>query len=315
MKLKKHYGRKLIALILTMLAFTSTASFSGTATATVIGSDVIIVNDDGRKIAVPRSEIISTEAPEESLDKEAVEIQDEELDRIAEDSRKAAEDFNKRMEDSDDENGASSDTLVEDENGDLISPQFDQDWSLILVNKDHLIPDDYTFELASITDEVKSDVRCAGALADMIKAARDDGVYLYVASPYRDLKRQTYVFDKKVAELEAEGYDHEKASELAAETVAPPGTSEHQIGLAFDFVCDRHWKLDEAFAYTAGGRWLAEHGPEHGFILRYPRGKEDITMIEFEPWHYRYVGVDAAMEMKRLGLTLEEYDQMIGLVE
>ncbi|MCR5409738.1 MAG: M15 family metallopeptidase [Lachnospiraceae bacterium] len=311
MKKKKNFGRKIIALALTLLAFVSTASFSGAATAAVVSNDVVIVNDDGKKIAVPRTDIIKTEESDSDVEEEAIEIGDEKLDQIAEDSRKAAEDFNKRNGSAD----VTSDMLIEDENGDPVSPSFDDDWSLILVNKDHLIPDDYTFELASITDQVKSDVRCAGALVDMIKAAKDDHVYLYVASPYRDLKRQTYVFERKVESLMEEGYDEEEAYKLAAETVAPPGTSEHQIGLAFDFVCDGHWKLDEAFAYTEGGQWLKENAPEYGFILRYPKGKEDITMIEFEPWHYRYVGRDAALEMDRLGLTLEEYDEMIGLVE
>ncbi|MBQ9361154.1 MAG: M15 family metallopeptidase [Lachnospiraceae bacterium] len=310
MKKKRHFGRKIIALILTVLAFASTASFSGTATATVLDKDVVIVNDDGKKIAVAKSDIIKTDETVDDIEEDAVALEDEELDQIAEDSKKAAEDFNKRNN-----NGENADMLIEDEEGNLVNPTFDEDWSLILVNKDHLIPDDYSFELATITDKVKSDVRCASALVEMIKAAKDDNVYLYVASPFRDLERQTYVFNRKLKSVMAEGYEYDEAYEIASETVAPPGTSEHQIGLAFDFVTDGYWKLDEGFADTEGGKWLKENGPDYGFILRYPKGREDITKIEFEPWHYRYVGVKAAQEMERLGLTLEEYDQMIGLVD
>ncbi len=310
MKKKRHFGRKIIALILTVLAFASTASFSGTATATVLDKDVVIVNDDGKEIAVAKSDIIKTDETVDDIEEDAVALEDEELDQIAEDSKKAAEDFNKRNN-----NGENADMLIEDEEGNLVNPTFDEDWSLILVNKDHLIPDDYSFDLATITDKVKSDVRCASALVEMIKAAKDDNVYLYVASPFRDLERQTYVFNRKLKSVMAEGYEYDEAYEIASETVAPPGTSEHQIGLAFDFVTDGYWKLDEGFADTEGGKWLKENGPDYGFILRYPKGREDITKIEFEPWHYRYVGVKAAQEMERLGLTLEEYDQMIGLVD
>ena len=312
MKKRRHYVRKIAALILTVLAFASTASFSRTATATVMDTDVILVNDDGKKIAVDKSDIIKKDGEStEDIEKQDVRLLDEDLDRIAEESEKAAEDFNKRNSSA----GLDSDILIEDEDGNMVSPGFEDDWSLMLINKDHLIPDDYTFELASITDTVKSDVRCAGALVKMIRAAKDDGVYLYVASPFRDMERQTYVFNRKVKSIMAEGHDYDEAYELASEVVAIPGTSEHQVGLAFDLVTDGYWKLDEGFANTKGGRWLADNAATYGFILRYPKGKEDITKIEFEPWHYRYVGVNAAKEMERLGLTLEEYDQMIGLVE
>ena len=309
--MKEHHIRKIIAVVFTLLAFASTASFSDSATAGVIGNDVVIVNDDGKKTAVAKSDIYNDERDEGSIEDEASLIEDDDLDKIAENSRIAAEDFNKRNGKGDN----SSDILIEDEYGNLVNPSFDDDWSLILINKDHMIPDDYSFELTTITDDVTSDVRCAGALADMIKGAKSEGVYIYVLSPYRDLKRQTYVFERKVESLMEEGYEYDDAYKKAAEVVAIPGASEHQIGLAFDFVTDHYWKLDEGFANTKAGKWLAENSTDYGFILRYPKGKEDITFIEFEPWHYRYVGVDAAKEMKKLNLTLEEYDKMIGLVE
>ncbi len=311
MKNKKHFARKIAAVVLTVLAFVSSASFSANATNGAVGSDVVIVNDNGKKVTVAKTDIVKEDDTGAGIEDEASLIEDDKLDQIAEDSKKAAEDFNKRT------NGADtlSDMMVEDENGELVNPGFEDDWSLILINKDHQIPADYSFELATITDSVTADVRCAGALVDMIKDAKHEGINLYVLSPYRDIERQTYVFNRKVDSLMAEGHDYNEAYKLAAQVVAPPGTSEHQIGLAFDFVTDGYWKLDQGFAYTDGGKWLAEHAREYGFILRYPKGKEDITTIEFEPWHYRYVGVEAAKEIERLGLTLEEYDQMIGLVE
>lgn len=311
MKNNKHFARKLVAVLFTVLAFISTASFSGNATATAIGSDVVIVNENGNRIVVPKSDIVKDDENSNDIENEASLIDDDKLDQIAEDSRKAAEVFNKKNKSDD----TSSDILIEDENGELVNPSFDEDWSLILINKDHLIPDDYTFELTAINDSVTSDVRCAEALVNMIRDARYDSIYLYVVSPYRDYERQTYVFEKKIETLMEEGYDYDEAYKKAAEVVAPPGTSEHEIGLAFDFATDGYWQLDEGFADTDGGKWLAEHAREYGFILRYPRGKQDITTMEFEPWHYRYVGVKAAKEIEEQGLTLEEYDQMIGLVE
>ncbi|MCR5747140.1 MAG: M15 family metallopeptidase [Lachnospiraceae bacterium] len=311
-KKKYHFFRKIIAIIFTVLAFSLTASFSTSATATVMDTDVIFVNDDGNRTAVDKSEIFKENESAEEVVREDLSLEDEELDRIAETSKKAAEDFNKRN--ADNASKTQGITIV-DSDGKTEVPSFDKDWSLMLINKDHRIPDDYTFELATISGSVKSDVRVAEYLVEMLKAARDDGINMFVASPYRDLERQTYVFNRKVKSYTDQGYDYNKAYELASETVAIPGTSEHQVGLAFDLVTTDHLELDAEFADTDGGRWLAEQGPEYGFILRYPKGAESITGIEFEPWHYRYVGVEAAKEITRLGVTLEEYDEMIGLVE
>ncbi len=309
---KRHFFRKFIAIFLTVLAFTSSASFSRTATATVMDTDVIFVNDSGSRIAVDKSDIIRNEVSMDGIENAAYDLADEELDKIAAESKKAADDFNKRNNETGD---TSHDVTIIDKNGDKKVPGFEDDWSLMLINKDHLIPYDYTFELATISGSVKVDVRVAEHLVDMIKDARTQGVGLYVASPYRDMERQTYVFNRKVRSYIDQGYDYDKAYDLASETVAIPGTSEHQVGLAVDIISSGYRDLDAGFANTEGGRWLAENAPEYGFILRYPRGKEDITGIEFEPWHYRYVGVEAAKEMTQLGLTLEEYDEMIGLVD
>ncbi len=105
----------------------------------------------------------------------------------------------------------------------------------------------------------------------------------------------------------AQGYSYEEAEELAGQVVAVPGTSEHQLGLALDLVSSEYRKLDEEQENTKGFKWLKEYSWEYGFILRYPNGETDITGIIYEPWHFRYVGLEAAKEITEAGLTLEEY--------
>jgi D-alanyl-D-alanine carboxypeptidase len=103
------------------------------------------------------------------------------------------------------------------------------------------------------------------------------------------------------------GYSYEKACAITEETLAVPGASEHQAGLSVDIVTLRHQVLNDAFADTKAGKWLAEHAHEYGFILRYPKDKEEITGINYEPWHFRYVGKEAAEQIYELGCCLEEY--------
>ena len=98
----------------------------------------------------------------------------------------------------------------------------------------------------------------------------------------------------------------------SSHTIAVPGASEHQVGLALDIVCSTYYRLDEAFGDTEAGKWLAENSYQYGFILRYPKDKEEITGIEYEPWHFRYVGKEAAKEMTEQKLTLEEYVEQVG---
>ena len=93
--------------------------------------------------------------------------------------------------------------------------------------------------------------------------------------------------------------------------VAVPGTSEHQLGLAVDIVDKSYQILDKKQETTAVQKWLMEHAWEYGFILRYPNGTTDLTGIIYEPWHYRYVGRDAAADIRDKGVTLEEYIEMI----
>ena len=111
----------------------------------------------------------------------------------------------------------------------------------------------------------------------------------------------------------AEGNDQQAAEDEAATVVARPGCSEHNTGLAVDVECADFADLDEGFRDTFAYEWLMEHCAEYGFILRFPQDKEDITGVIYEPWHYRYVGVEAATEIMSRGLCLEEYLEEKGL--
>ena len=181
------------------------------------------------------------------------------------------------------------------------------DWKIILVNKQHPIPEDYEFPLGTISGTMRCDERIIAPLLEMMRAANKDGVGLIICSPYRDRDRQTMLFETKVERYMAGGMNYMDAYNLASQAVTVPGSSEHQIGLAIDIITDGYSSLDEGFGNTAAGKWLSENSYKYGFILRYPAGKENITSIEYEPWHFRYVGVDAATVIHDNGICLEEF--------
>ncbi len=181
------------------------------------------------------------------------------------------------------------------------------DWQLVLVNKQHPVPEDYSFTLGTITGSMKCDVRIIDELMAMLEAAKNDGIDLMICSPYRDYNRQTVLFNRKIDYYMNKGYSYMEAYRISSITVTVPGASEHQIGLALDIVSDTYTALDTGFGETDAGIWLKEHGYEYGFILRYPLGKEYITGIQYEPWHYRYVGKEAATAIMKQGITLEEF--------
>lgn len=181
-------------------------------------------------------------------------------------------------------------------------------WYLILVNKTHPIPDDYEVPLATITGNMQCDKRVLGPLLDMLNAANSQGIGLYVTSPYRSGYLQNVLFTRRIKVLMNDyGYSYMDAYKSVSRKVIVPGTSEHQLGMCFDIVTGYHSTLDYEFGDTPAGIWLRKHCAEYGFILRYPRGKESITGIEYEPWHFRYVGVEAAQYIMEHGLTLEEF--------
>ena len=194
--------------------------------------------------------------------------------------------------------------VVKADTNDDLPDQDPDDWRLILVNKQHPIPEDYTFLVGRIHNGLAVDERITGALDDMLSAAKEDGVLLLVISPYRSREKQQRLFDQKVSKSMRQGSSYLDAFRETAQAVTIPGSSEHEIGLAVDLTTKKHITLDAAYADSEGGIWLKKHCAEYGFILRYPEGKEDITGIEFEPWHFRYVGQEH-------DLTLEEYVGML----
>ncbi len=181
------------------------------------------------------------------------------------------------------------------------------DWRLVLINKQHSIPDDYTFELGYINSSMRCDERIIDDLRAMLQTAKEEEVNLVVCSPYRDDARQEYLFNRKITLYMKQGMSFVEAHQLASQAVTVPGASEHQIGLAFDIVSNTYSSLNEGFGETEAGIWLAKNSCRFGFILRYPEGKEYITGIEYEPWHFRYVGVEAATVITQKGITLEEF--------
>ncbi len=184
---------------------------------------------------------------------------------------------------------------------------------LLLVNPWNTLPEGYSPELAEATSNWQPhsgymvDARCAGALQKMLNDCLLAGGIPEICSSYRTLEEQQWLFDNKIERLIEEGVDPEDAPELAATTVALPGTSEHQLGLAVDILDINYPYLDQWQEYTWGQQWLMEHSWEYGFILRYPNGTSDITGIIYEPWHYRFVGLAHARNIHELGVTLEEY--------
>ena len=180
-------------------------------------------------------------------------------------------------------------------------------WKLVLVNKWNEMEAGYEPELTELADGHMVDSRIADALMDMIRGAGEAGHSIYIISAYRDIAKQTYLYEAEVEEWRALGYSPSGAKEKAGTVVAVPGTSEHHLGLAVDLVSSEYVQLDEGAEKTKGYKWLVKHCHEYGFILRYPNGATDITGIIYEPWHFRYVGQEAAAEIMGAGITLEEY--------
>ncbi len=187
------------------------------------------------------------------------------------------------------------------------------EWSLTLVNASHPLPEGFSVDTVSIAgyDDRQFDARAAGALTALLDAAQADGCPLYLVSSYRSVERQTALFQRKTNYYKKQGLNQQAAEEEAAKMVARPGTSEHNLGLAADIVSadwySAHSDLTQEFETTPAFAWLQSHAAEYGFILRYPAGKEAVTGVEYEPWHYRYVGPAAAAAIARQGITLEEY--------
>ena len=183
-------------------------------------------------------------------------------------------------------------------------------WNLMLINGDNPLTEDFVLgELTQLSSGMEVDARIYPDLQRMMDDARAQGLEPLICSAYRTHDYQEDLYENKVTQYLNEGYDRQQAEDAAARWVQRPDTSEHQAGLAVDIVDMSYQLLDESQEETAVQIWLMEHCADYGFILRYPTDKSEITGIGYEPWHYRYVGYEAAQEIMERGICLEEYLQ------
>lgn len=183
-------------------------------------------------------------------------------------------------------------------------------WNLKLVNRQNLLENNTNIQTAKIEARFARDVgmaydaRAVSYLNAMCTAAEKDGVSLLVISSFRLHSRQVTLFENQLKKVKAENpqLSEQAATDKAATVVAYPGSSEHELGLAVDFN-----SVEETFENTKQFSWLQSHAAEYGFVMRYPKSKQSLTGVIYEPWHYRYVGKDHAAKMNQLGYCLEEY--------
>lgn len=180
-------------------------------------------------------------------------------------------------------------------------------WNLILVNDKHPMEKGYVPELAKLNANYKVDKRILKPLKKMLRAAEKDGMDMYVCSAYRTVNKQKQLYNRRMGEEIRSGKSYWQAFEATRMGTALPGTSEHGLGIAVDIISNSYTELDEKQKDTPEAKWLAENCYKYGFILRYPVDKTEITGIMYEPWHYRYVGVEDATRITKMGVTLEEY--------
>jgi D-alanyl-D-alanine carboxypeptidase len=178
---------------------------------------------------------------------------------------------------------------------------------LRLVNEEHPLPPSYKPRLKRLANGLQFDERAINQLKLMLEDARAQGLSPVVCSAYRSFAYQEELFQRQVTKQMSKGLCRQQAEKEARKVVVSPGRSEHNLGLAADIVSLSYQHLDEAQANTPENKWLREHASDYGFILRYPKDKEEITGVVYEPWHFRYVGIDAAKAIIESGLCLEEY--------
>ncbi|MBQ2279479.1 MAG: M15 family metallopeptidase [Clostridia bacterium] len=177
----------------------------------------------------------------------------------------------------------------------------------MLVNQWNPIDRNYEIDLIELNNGHSIDRRAYPDLQDMMDDARAEGLKPILCSSYRSNQKQRDLFANQVNKYLAYGMTEEEAEAEAAKWVAIPGTSEHHTGLAVDIVALDYQLLDEGQQNTPEQQWLRENSYKYGYILRYPPDKSDLTGINFETWHYRYVGKEAAKEIYEKGICLEEY--------
>ncbi len=192
-----------------------------------------------------------------------------------------------------------------------VNPYTDtESWQLIIVNTEREMPSDYVPKLAEVASSgVYLDYRAASNYNDMYSAAKKDGITLTPYSGYRSYARQQRNYNNLTETyMTRYGLSRQEAAKKAATVILPPGTSEHNLGVAMD-ICNTNASFSSQKEY----KWLTEHAHEYGFILRYTAEKQPITGIIPEPWHWRYVGIEHAGKIKESGLCLEEYVEQLAM--
>ncbi|MCI8955637.1 MAG: M15 family metallopeptidase [Eubacterium sp.] len=184
---------------------------------------------------------------------------------------------------------------------------------LVLVNRTNEMPDTYIRQLTAICEgRLEADERIVKDLREMLAAADRSGYLYFIASAYRSREKQEYLVQKNISDLMAQGMDELKAKKQTYKYQQLPGHSEHETGLALDILCSDNLTMENwAQAKLAGNKWLRRNAHKYGFVLRYPKKKENITLIKYESWHFRYVGKEAAEFMWENGLTLEEFHEIL----
>lgn len=195
--------------------------------------------------------------------------------------------------------------------------------NLMLLNNDWELPENFKWDLVYWSngqsvdalslnykeyDQVFAVDRAAyQPLKDMFAAAEKAGVPLQMVSPYRSIQKQDRLFTESVNYYKNQGFSESEAIKKANISRTFTGTSEHNTGLGFDILEKGNWTLTEGFENTAQFKWLMENAENYGFILRYRKDKTNITGIMYEPWHFRYVGVEHAKKINSMNMCLEEY--------
>lgn len=190
------------------------------------------------------------------------------------------------------------------------------DWDLILVGPDYKLNQeiDEATQLTALDNGYMIDKRIKTNYEEFEKAAETAGFPLVMVSAYRSVSSQQAVFSQNVQEvMSSKGVSEDEATKITKQTITVPGYSEHHTGLAVDVV-DQNWYnnypsqlLEASYGDQPGAKWIAENAPKFGFIIRYPKDRQDITKITYEPWHLRYVGKESAEYITKHDLTLEEY--------
>ncbi len=186
-------------------------------------------------------------------------------------------------------------------------------WNLLLVNDWNALPDDYDQQVRFVDAGNRLqqvDGRMLSDLNAMLQAGELYGID--VQSGYRPASQQNTLYWRQVNNFRRRGYEEEDAQRAAGTVVKRPGYSEHNTGLAVDLGGSGNFKLEEDFSRTKAYTWLMENCADYGFILRFPKDKEAITGVIYEPWHYRYVGREAATYIMENNLCLEEYLEQTG---